>query len=288
MKPDKDAELEAFTPVPPKGTDQSSARSYRKVGEHEILPHGRAESIKETVTGAAVLARHVFAPKAGGLPLVDYAVQYRLTDGFAGGDIADVYEFDNGSVAFMAADVEGRGVQAAALATLIKFSLRAFASAGMTAEATMLNLDRVYLENCVYENIDSFASVFFAHVDSERRTMGYSSAGHEPAILMRPEEAPVLLPVTAPLIGLSMDRQYFNQRYMEIVHGTVLVLATDGVTEARNGSGELYGNERLLECVERGRGGSMSSLAKAIIDDALHFSGGTTADDIAVLAARFH
>lgn len=276
----------------PEGADEAQPFSDGRpeyVGEHEVLAYGHAERIKENATGAAVLARHVFAPKSDGVAGVDYAIQYRLADGFAGGDIADVYGFDNGSVAFMVADVEGRGVDAAALATLIKFSLRAFASTGMTAEATMINLDRVYLENCAFEKMSSFASVFFAHVDNERRTMGYCSAGHDIAMLMRPQEAPVLLPVTAPVIGVFDGRHdYFKQRYMEIGPGTILLLATDGITGARDRSGELFGNNRFLESAERNRNGSMSDMAKAIIADALQFSENRIADDIAVLAARFY
>src|SRR5579875_3434780 len=107
---------------------EDTMRDRPDVGEHEVLPYGHDERIKDTATAAAILARHVFEPKFGGVRAVDYAIQYRLADGFAGGDVADVYEFDNGSVAFMVADVEGRGVNAAGLAALIKFSLRAFAS----------------------------------------------------------------------------------------------------------------------------------------------------------------
>lgn len=257
--------------------------------EHEVHAYEPVERMVEDAGSANILARHVFAQRADGVASIDYAIQYRLADGFAGGDIADVYEFDNNSVSLMVADVEGRGVGAAQLATLIKFSLRAFASAGMTAEATMMNLNRVYLENCAFEKIESFASVFFALVDSERRTMGYCSAGHDIALLMRPDEGPVMLPVTAPVVGVLRDRhELFTQRYMEIVPRTTLVVATDGVTEARNKGGELFGNECFEKSAERARSRSMTDLAKAVIDDALAFSSGSLTDDLAVLAARFY
>ena len=113
--------------------------------------------------------------------------------------------------------------------------------------------------------------------------------GHDIAILMRPQEVPIMLPVTAPLIGVFDGRhELFHQRYMEIVPGTILLLATDGITEARDQSGELFGSDRFLESAARNRDGSMSDLAKNIIANALRCSDGSVTDDIAVLAARFN
>lgn len=255
-------------------------------GSGEI--HSRRGQYPEADPELNAIARHVFAPKAERIADIEYAIEYELANRFSGGDVLDVYEFDNGSVAFMAADVSGRGAQAAMQAALIKFAARAYASAGMTPETVMRTLDRLYLENNAFERIESFATVFFAHIDAERRTMGYASAGHDLAILVRPGETPRLLPVTAPIIGVFEDAHaLFAQRYIELVKGSVLVLATDGITEARDASGEFFGIDRLIERIADGRDGTMRDLAAGVLDDAVSFAGSAIHDDMAVVGIRF-
>lgn len=286
MKRPSDAEV--FTPITPQESAPKSAHSRPAAGEAELQPYGTIER-EDSPTDAAVIARHVFNAKAPGIASIDYAIEYRLADGYAGGDVVDAYEFDNGSVALIGADVEGRGVHAAVLAALIKFALRGYASAGMTPEATVQALNRLYIENCAFEDIASFASVFFAHVDANREIMGYCSAGHDVVLLMHPDVPPVLVATTAPIIGVfSTQHELFGQRYLGLKHGTILVIGTDGITESRNREGQFFGSDGFKRVAERYRHASMSDLASHIIEEALHFSSSSVRDDIAVLAVRFH
>lgn len=266
-------------PTPPAATPQ-------RPGEAAVRAHDDNRE-QETPEQTYAIARHVFAAKAEQIDDIDYAIEYKFAS-YAGGDIADVYAFDNGGVAFTVADVEGHGPGAASLATLVKFSLRAYLSAGAMAESAMRQLDRLYVENCAFEKTPSFVTAFLAHIDQERSTMAYCSAGHDVAVLMRPNESPILLPVTAPLVGVFEDQRHlFKQRNMEIRPGMILVLGTDGITESRRDDGELFGSERLLSVIASHRSCSMRDLAHGIVDAALDFSGGAVRDDIAVLAAHF-
>jgi hypothetical protein len=80
----------------------------------------------ERESAAQVLIEHLFANTDTQIPEVSYAVSYRLAEEFIGGDIVDVYHFDNDCVAFAIADISGKGARAAVHAALIKYGLRAY------------------------------------------------------------------------------------------------------------------------------------------------------------------
>jgi len=239
-------------------------------------------------TAAKVLVEHLFA--RGNTPIagVEYAVGYRLAHGLTGGDIVDVYHFDNDAVSFSIADIAGKGTQAAVHAAMVKYGLRAYASQGLTPERVLRSLDRLYLENNAFERIESFASVFFSQVDASRRIMTYASGGHEAAAIAIPGEAPHLLAPTAPLIGIFDDQHHlFKQSFVEVPPGAIFVATTDGVTEARSPLGEFFGVERFLSIIAEFAEAPAERLVHEVIERARVFTDGNLRDDIAVVAARF-
>lgn len=135
---------------------------------------------------AEVLIRSLFSPSQHAIDGIEYHVAYALAEGAVGGDIVDVYHFDNGNVALSIADISGKGVAAAVHAALVKYGLRCYASEGLTAERVLRSLDRAYVENNAFERTESFSSAFFAIVDKDRRILTYANAGHEPVFLCRP------------------------------------------------------------------------------------------------------
>ncbi len=236
---------------------------------------------------AQVLIEHLFADTDARIPGITYAVAYRLAEEFIGGDIVDVYHFDNNSVALSIADISGKGARAAVHAALIKYGLRALCSHGLTPERALRSLDRLYLENNNFERNDSFATVFFALVDPKRRIVTYASAGHEPVIIVHANGKVEVLAPTAPLIGVFDDQHHlFAQEAIHVAAGSVVVATTDGVTESRNADGETYGMDRFIASVKANLHDDLRKTIGAVIDDALAFGGNRQADDIAILAAR--
>ncbi|HTX56556.1 MAG TPA: PP2C family protein-serine/threonine phosphatase [Candidatus Acidoferrales bacterium] len=243
---------------------------------------------RRDTSAAAILAAHLFAQGDHDIPGVSYAVGYRLADVLCGGDIVDVYQFDNDAVAFSIADISGKGAEAAVHAALIKYGLRAYSSQGLNPEKAMRAMDRLYLENCSFESIESFATVFLGIVDPRRRMMTYASAGHEAVILLDPHTEPRVLPPTCPLIGVFDDQHHlFRQDHVELWPGSLLVATSDGITEARDQSGGFFGLERLVECVVAHRDDDPAQLLDAIVDRVSAFSNDNWEDDVAVLVTRF-
>jgi sigma-B regulation protein RsbU (phosphoserine phosphatase) len=241
-----------------------------------------------TEEAAKVLVEYLFAPGDLSIPGISYAVGYKLAEGPTGGDIVDVYHYDNDCIAFSIADISGKGPQAAVNAALIKFGLRAYSSVGMTPESAVRSMDRLYLENNTFQRTESFASVFFGIVDPTRRLMTYANAGHEPVLLISPDGTARVLAPTAPLVGVFDDQHHlFKQAFVDIEPGTLFVGATDGITEARDGNGKFFGMDGLVQTAVANRDVAESEAVQAIVDAALIFSAGKRRDDIAVVAVRF-
>ena len=235
------------------------------------------------------LIDNLFARDHRPIPGLSYAITYKLAEGRSGGDIVDVYHFDNDAVAFSVADIAGKGPNAAVHAALIKYSLRAYASQGLAPEKVMRSLDRLYLENNAFENTESFASVFLGMLDPSRRYLTYSSAAHEPVFIVHPDGEVVRLRVTAPLIGVFDDQHHmFKQAVVEVREGSLLVATTDGVTEAHTEDVELFGMRRLIGDVMAHRLASEEAIAQALLVAVEKFSGSKRRDDIAIMVARVH
>ncbi|HEY4438931.1 MAG TPA: PP2C family protein-serine/threonine phosphatase [Candidatus Elarobacter sp.] len=239
-------------------------------------------------TAAKVLIEHLFARGNSSIAGIEYAVGYQLANGYTGGDIVDVYHFDNDAVAFSIADISGKGTEAAIHAAMVKYGLRAYASQGQTPESVLRSMDRLYIENNAFEKIESFASIFFAMVDTSRRIMHYASGGHEPAVIAVPGDEIVTLAPTAPLIGVFDDQHHlFKQSFIPLPPGTVFVATTDGITEARAPDRSFFGMERFIATVEQFAEAPVELIVRTLISRARAFSADNLRDDVAIVAARF-
>jgi sigma-B regulation protein RsbU (phosphoserine phosphatase) len=268
---------------------ETHPEAERNTEKAEGSANVRVISGNATNEAAQALAEHLFAQSDAHIPGLSYALTYKLADGHVGGDLIDVYQFDNDTVSISIADIAGKGTQAAIHAAMIKYGLRAYASLGLTPERVLRSLDRLYLENNAFEVQDSFASVFFGQIDPSRRLFTYASAAHQPVVLASPRGEIRILDITAPLVGVFDDQHHlFKQRFVEIEPGSMLVATTDGITEARNDRGEFYGMDRLVEFVRASHDLDEKEVAHRLLIDAETFSGGRRRDDIAIIAVRFH
>lgn len=242
---------------------------------------------REDFLAAQTLVRHLFAGATQRIDRLEYDVAYRLAERTVGGDIVDVFHFDNGAAAFAIADISGKGTQAAVSAAMVKYGLRAFVSQGLTAERVLRSLDRLFLENNAFERMDSFASVFLAIIDDSRRALTYASAGHEPVVTVGADGSTRVLPPTAPLVGVFDDQHHlFRQRLIELEPETMIVAASDGVTEARSTAGEFFGMERFVAVAAAHARRPVSELPPAMLAAVQEFSAGALADDIGIFAVR--
>ena len=259
----------------------------RNTGERQVLAN--APFVNVTAEAAHALVETLFSGTRKEIHNVRYAIAYQLAQGRSGGDIVDVFHYDNDHVSLSIADIAGKGVQAAVHASMIKYGLRALASIGQTPENVMRGLDRLYLENNAFEQTpDSFATVFFGVVDASRRYLQYANAGHEPVMIVRGNGAVEMLAPTCPLVGVFEDQHHlFKQRATTLDEDCLLILTTDGVSEARSEKNELFGIARIGTVAAASRAKPVSAIATDILSEVEAFSGPRKRDDIAILVTRF-
>lgn len=275
--------------------ESSVARTDRRFGERRgSIITGDINSLELTSASAArILVEHLFEQRFLPIPGVDVGTAYALADDKArvGGDLMDIYRFNNGSAAISIADISGKGTKAAARAALVKYGLRAYVSSGLTPAQALRCLNVLYLEASAFDSPDgdSFVSVFLGIIDPERKIMTYASAGHDPAIFMSRDQHTISLMPTAPIIGVFEEsRKLFHQRSVYLQPGTsTLILGTDGLTEARSPAGDFIAREDLMTRIEANRERSAQVQADDLLQAAFEFCGRKPQDDIAIIVARF-
>ncbi len=274
---------------------KSTVQDRRHGDRRRSIVVGEANPLELTSdTAARVLVEHLFEQHFLAIPGVDIGTAYALADDKArvGGDLIDVYRFNNGSAAISIADISGKGMKAAAQAALVKYGLRAYVSSGLTPAQALRCLNVLYMETSAFDSADreSFVSVFLGIIDPERKIMTYASAGHDPAIFMSNDKAPISLPPTAPVIGVFEESQkLFHQRSVYLQPGTsTLILATDGLTEARSPAGDFIAREDILTRIEANRQESAQVQADDLLQAAYEFSERKPHDDIAIIVANFN
>lgn len=262
-------------PTPPEPIEKSLIRA-----EHpyiNVAPDA-ADRLVETVFGGTHQR----------IPRLRYATAYKLAEGRTGGDIIDVFHYDNDHVSIAIADICGKGTQAAVHAAMIKYGLRSFVSNGHTPENVMRSLDRLYLENNAYEQVESFACIFLGVIDATRRLLHYTNAAMESVIVVHENGECAQLKPTAPLVGVFEDQHHlFKQSYLEVREGSLLIAATDGITEARDRKGAMLGSQRIQDIAVSRRHESEASIAAALVAEAESYGDDARRDDIAIIVARF-
>ncbi|HXT63685.1 MAG TPA: GAF domain-containing SpoIIE family protein phosphatase [Pyrinomonadaceae bacterium] len=165
------------------------------------------------------------------------------------GDYYDWVQIQDDQIGIVIADVSGKGVPAALLMAFLRASLRAASHIGYAPQISMSKVN--YL---LWESIErnQFVTAFYGILDATNRTLAYSNAGHNPPMLIDVDGAAHFEERGGVPLGMFRDSRYYEY-YATIDPGQILVLYTDGVTEAMSSTGEEYGRDRLAEAIRRAR-----------------------------------
>ncbi len=192
-----------------------------------------------------------------------------------GGDYYDFIPLGAGRLAVIIADVAGKGVGAALLMAALQASLRALVLTSPKPETLVTQLNRALLENTP---ANRFATLFYGEIDARQHVLEYVSGGHNPALLLAPDQEVRELRPTGPLVGLMSEASYTSRR-VDLRPGSTLLLYTDGITELMAPSHEEFGVERLLELLHAHSAAPVADLLHAIGDHMTEFSEGERFDD---------
>ena len=201
-----------------------------------------------------------------------------------GGDFYDYFLLDATHVVFLVADVSGKGVTAAlymmTAKTLIKSTL-------LAVHDPALALTRVNAELCRNNPANMFLTAWVGILDLETGIVSYANAGHNPPIVL--PTCRFVMDKSGPVLAFMNGIEY-RKRSLLLAPGDELFLYTDGVTEATDAKGELFGEARLVEALKAARTAlkepiSATTVVRAVVT--AFAEGMPQADDITVLAIRY-
>ena len=202
-----------------------------------------------------------------------------------GGDFFDFFKIDEKRLGFVIADVSGKGVPASIFMAVSRTLLRATGMRGIDTNEC-LN----YVNNMLcHESIDSmFVTVFYGIYNTETGLVEYTNAGHNPPYVVRADGTVDTLPMSENIVAGMFHDFTFTQSTLQLDKGDMLVLFTDGVTEAFNTSGEMFDEKGLETTLEnKGAGKSSHDICQEILKDVNDFSGKEPqSDDITLMAIR--
>ncbi|MBV8749543.1 MAG: SpoIIE family protein phosphatase [Candidatus Eremiobacteraeota bacterium] len=198
-----------------------------------------------------------------------------------GGDVYDVYRLDDDRTLIVVGDVSGKGLTAAVETTFVRYALRTLASEGLGPAEIVRRFDDLY--RAANAALESFVTLFVGIHDRRDGTLVYTNAGHE-ACWTRRDLVVTILPPTGPLVGIG--GLPFGEERTTLATGDLLVLATDGMTEARDAQGRFAGAERVTAWIAEADDRTPQRLIGHLVGSVERYARGRIDDDLAVLAVR--
>ena len=161
-----------------------------------------------------------------------------------GGDFYDFYMLSDSTVAFLAADVSGKGIPAAMFMMTAKTILKDLAESGMAVNEIFTKANEKLCEN---NESGMFVTAWMGILDLKTGKLQFANAGHNPPLLKRADGTFEYLKTRAGFVLAGMEEVRYRAGELTLCPGDRLFLYTDGVPEATNADNKLYGEDRLLE-----------------------------------------
>jgi sigma-B regulation protein RsbU (phosphoserine phosphatase) len=263
--------------------DATERRGY----ERELLAaRQRAEASEARARALAQTLQQTFLPPVTpSIPGLDIAGAYRPAgDGTeVGGDFYDVFDTGGGRWAVVLGDVCGKGAAAAVLTAFARHTVRAEAVHTPAPSAVLTALHTAMLRY----HPDQFCTALFLALDREGDLIRLTVAagGHQLPLRLRVDGRFDLLGENGTLIGL-LTTSHIPESATMLTPGDVVVLYTDGVTEARGTGRGLFGDLRLRAAIARAGNGTARDVADSVVNACVDFQDGRPRDDIAVVVLR--
>jgi serine phosphatase RsbU (regulator of sigma subunit) len=200
-----------------------------------------------------------------------------------GGDYYDFLTLGPDTLLVVVADVEGKGISSAMVMSNLQATLRALVLHLHSLNDVAVSVNRMILKDTGGEK---YMTMFLGLIDTRRKAIHYINCGHVPPVIVRAGSEPIQLTEGGMVIGL-FDNVEFERGQVKFQTGDILLLCTDGITEAMNTQDEEFGLARLVESVNQVPDRKAKDIVIKVCDDVTEYSqGGTHIDDKVMLAIR--
>lgn len=202
-----------------------------------------------------------------------------------GGDYCDFFHIDHRRIGMLVADVSGKGASAALYMAELKGLVLALSSTHDSPRRLLGEVNRILSKHL---GRSSFITMTYAVLDLDARTLTHARAGHTPLIHLRAADAFPRTRLLAPeglVLGVRMESvlmrfdQMLKEHTLALDPGDVVVMFTDGVSEAMNDIGDLYGEDRLCLCVEENATLDPEALCDEIFESVHEYADGAEQHD---------
>jgi len=211
---------------------------------------------------------------------IGFAYASATREALIGGDLLDAWRTGPDGGWFLIADASGKGIEAARHAAFAQYAIRALAAGASDPADVVSRFNLLFLDTI--DDPSAFMVLFLGAFDARTQTLRYASAGHGTAYVRRGSIVEQL-PPTGAIVGLDTEQTYATET-VALALGDIVLLATDGLSEARDRRGELLGEDRIV-ALFREAPVDPQALCDVLVASADDFSGGVD-DDMAILALR--
>lgn len=251
-----------------KERDKLSAQLERRKKELEI-----AQQIQESFLPHTIPVIKNYDLAASSIPAQE-----------VGGDFYDFIPITDKQTGLTIGDVSGKGIPAALFMAFSRTLLRAKACRN-PGVGRMIESVNNFINEDPHSNM--FVTLFYSVLDNAQNTLTFVNAGHNPPLLLRKKTRDIIRLSTGGVVLGAMKGLKMNEKTIDLQAGDLLVLYTDGITEAINQQEDQFGEEYLIELLKENQELSSGDLKNLIIDQVYDFASGTPqADDITIMVLR--
>jgi len=210
-------------------------------------------------------------------------VGYNLPSKEIGGDYYDFINLMDGRIGIAIGDISGKGIPAAILMSNLQAALRISAAMAPNTRDVM---QQVNIHITKTTSPEKYATFFYSVLNTQDLSLEYTNAGHNFPVLWRRDGTYSLLREGGVIVGL-MEGALYDTNRVQLNPGDFLVLYTDGITEALNPYDDIFGEERLLQAIERSAGLSAEGILDYILDEVIDFTNGyLQSDDLTLVVLK--
>lgn len=199
-----------------------------------------------------------------------------------GGDYFDFLSLGHERLGIVVGDISGKGIAAALLMANLQANLRSQLAAIDQPQRLLRSVNQLFHDNTIES---AYATLFFGDYDDATRVLRYANCGHLPALLLHGDGSLERLESNCTVIGLFSGWECTIEE-RQLHAGDTLVLYTDGVTEAFNGYGEEFGEQKLIDALRRNGSASADVALEAIANELRAFAPQEQHDDITLIVAK--
>jgi sigma-B regulation protein RsbU (phosphoserine phosphatase) len=234
------------------------------------------DALNEELASVGRIQREFLPKELPDTDSLEWAVYY-ATSACAGGDYYDFFPLDNGRLGFIIADVSGHGSPAAIVMSMTRLLLHTLPVQASAPDAVFEYVNRLLVGNLL---LGQFVTAFYCIIDEISGEVEYSNAGHCPPQVYRAETETIETLTTTGGLPLGVtDNGGYVIGTAKLKPGDLFVFYTDGIREAMNSEGEMYGEVRLQRVLLGSGGSGAEEVKNEILRDVCEFCGGEPLKD---------